>query len=535
MMMSLFYFVFWAMMRGASIMRPSALHRLYTHLWLFFLGWIALVAVTVLEDRMQIASGYMFVFWESQVFLSTFLAVCDLFSLPKKADVARSIEEDDQIRDHLDAVPRADDLISPSPGEAASQNEPGLERRGRDDSEEEDQEFANEETPLFRKSQSGRLDTSFFRRGYRRSLSAIMETPRAGQDGEEMRQHQEPYGKEQFWSGGMVSSTWLLQFLLLGPFLIILAAQIGLLLTSATNQTGSDGSNQLTPYLAVAAITIVLLVPLSPFIHRVSKHLPLLLLVVFAGTLVYNLVAFPFSPAAPYKIFFKQTVDLDTGATAVRLSGIEQYLRDIIADIPSAAGQTIECGPSISRRDLADCVFNAAKVPPRPAYGSGNDSLELAPGVPPTTGYYGKLLSVRITNRTHTAAGRRSTRGSARLHIDAVNTRIVELRLPAEGPAIRSVSVVGAGPWDARFGAFPEEGARLIRLWRRDWDRSWAVDLTWDGDGGLDGDAVALWSDANEAAHAMPAFREVVNYVPPWAAVSKASPGLVEGKKAFKV
>src|SRR5689334_8311043 len=105
MMMSLFYFVFWAMMRGASIMRPSALHRLYTHLWLFFLGWIALVAVTVLEDRMQIASGYMFVFWESQVFLSTFLAVCDLFSLPKKADIARGIEEDDQIRDHLEAVP----------------------------------------------------------------------------------------------------------------------------------------------------------------------------------------------------------------------------------------------------------------------------------------------------------------------------------------------------------------------------------------------------------------------------------------------
>ncbi|KAL8365237.1 hypothetical protein RB595_004169 [Gaeumannomyces hyphopodioides] len=532
MMMSLFYFAFWAMMRGASIMRPSALHRLYTHLWLFFLGWIALVAVTVLEDRMQIASGYMFVFWESQVFLSTFLAVCDLFSLPKKADIARGFEEEDHIRDHLDAVPHADDLISPSPGEAASQREEG---RGQGDSEEEDQEPATEETPLFRKSQSGRLDTSLFRRGYRRSLSAIIETSKAGQDGEQIRQHQEPYGKEQFWSGEMVSSTWLLQFLLLGPFLIILAAQIGLLLTSAMNQTGVDGSNQLTPFLAVATLSIVLLVPLSPFIHRVSKHLPLLLLAVFAGTLVYNLTAFPFSPMAPYKIFFKQTVDLETGATAVRVSGIERYLRSIIADIPSAAGQAIECGPSISRRDLADCVFDAAKVPPRPAYGSGNDSLELAPGAPPTTDYYRRLLSVRITNRSYVTAGKRVGRTSARLHIDAVNTRIVELRLPAEGPAIRSVSVVGAEPWDARFGTFPEEGARLVRLWRRDWDRGWAVDLTWDGDRGLDGDVVALWSDANEAAHSMPAFREVVNYAPPWVAVSKASPGLVEGKKAFRI
>ncbi|KAL8282608.1 hypothetical protein RB597_010032 [Gaeumannomyces tritici] len=534
MMMSLFYIVFWAIMRGASIMRPSALHRLYTHLWLFFLGWVVLVAVTVLEDRRQIASGYMFVFWESQVFLSTLLAVCDLFSLPKKADIARGLEEEDQIRDHLNAVPHADDLISPSPGEAASQREEG---RGHGDSEEDDQEPATEETPLFRKSHGGKLDTSLFRRGYRRSLSAMIDTSKAGQDGEQIRQHDELYGKEQFWSGEMVSSTWLLQFLLLGPFLIILAAQIGLLATSAVSQTGVDGSNQLTPFLVIAILSIVLLTPLSPFIHRVSKHLPLLLLAVFSGTLIYNLTASPFSPMAPYKIFFKQTIDLETGVTAVRISGIEHYLHDIIADIPSAAGQAIECGPSISRRDLADCVYDATKVPPRPAYGSGNDSLELAPNVPPTTDYYKKLLDVRISDRYYAAAaaGKRVGRTSARIHINAVNTRVVELRFPAEGPVIRSVSVVGAEPWDARFGAFPEEGARLVRLWRRDWDRGWAVDLTWDGDRGLDGDAVALWSDANEAADAMPAFREVVMYAPPWVAVSKASPGLVEGKKAFKI
>jgi hypothetical protein len=334
----------------------------------------------------------------------------------------------------------------------------------------------------------------------------------------------------------MVTSTWLLQFLLLGPFLIILAAQIGLLVTSAVYQTGVDGSSLLTPYLVIAVLTAVLIIPLAPFIHRVSRHLPLLLLVVFTGTLIYNLAAFPFSPAAPYKAFFKQTVSLDTGATAVRLSGIESYIRDIIADIPSAAGQEIGCEPSTSRRDLVDCVYDAAKVPPRPAYGSGNDSLELAPGVPPTADYYGKLLTVRVSHPAAGGQAKGKKGASVRLRIDAVNTRIVELRFADKGPAIRSVSVVGAEPWDERFGAYPEEGARLVRLWRRDWDRAWVVDLTWDDASlGLDGHAVALWSDANEAAHSMPAFREVVNYAPPWSSVSKASPGLVEGMKAFKV
>ncbi|KAI6259576.1 hypothetical protein MCOR27_003611 [Pyricularia oryzae] len=533
MMISLFYFGFWLIMRGSSYTRPSALHRLYVHIWLFILGWVALVFATVLEDRMRIASGYIFVFWESQVFLATLVAVCELFSLPRKIDFARGAAEEAEVRDHLEAVPHSDAVIAPSLEEATRPQRAGQSSNSPQEDDEDD--VPDEETPLFRKAGRGnKLDTSFLRRGYRRSVSAIMDSNNEAEDGPKRKQ---PFEGEQAWSGPMVTSTWILQFLLLGPFMVILGGQVGLLLTSAVNQTGVDGSSLLAPYLMIAALSAILLMPLSPFIHRVTKHVPLFLLAVAFATLIYSLVAFPFSPRAPYKTFFRQTVDLDTGDTQVHLAGVEQYLRKIIADVPSALGQEIACDASSSRRDLVDCTYDAAQVPPIPTYGSGKKSFDLPPGVSPGPAYYGKLLTVTVVNTTAKIA----TQGSktARLKIDAVNTRVVELRFSKEGPPIRSFRVVGADSWDDRFGAFPDDGARVLRLWRRDWESSFVVDITWKVDGGntrgLEGRAVALWSDANDAVNTMPAFREVVRYAPAWATVSKAAPGLVEGSKAFKV
>ena len=68
MMLSLFYFSFWVVMRGADSVRPSALHRGYVFIWLYTITWILLIGVTVLQDRFRIASGYPFVFLHSATF-----------------------------------------------------------------------------------------------------------------------------------------------------------------------------------------------------------------------------------------------------------------------------------------------------------------------------------------------------------------------------------------------------------------------------------------------------------------------------------
>jgi hypothetical protein len=56
-----------------------------------------------------------------------------------------------------------------------------------------------------------------------------------------------------------------------------------------------------------------------------------------------------------------------------------------------------------------------------------------------------------------------------------------------------------------------------------------------DGKGGaLHGAVVCMWSDANVAG-TIPALDEALAFVPAWAAVTKLSEGLVEGRKGFSV
>jgi hypothetical protein len=54
------------------------------------------------------------------------------------------------------------------------------------------------------------------------------------------------------------------------------------------------------------------------------------------------------------------------------------------------------------------------------------------------------------------------------------------------------------------------------------------------GNGTMTGKVMCLWSDVNQVG-LIPAFDEAVHYAPEWVAVTKASDGLVEGYKAFKV
>ncbi len=553
MTVSLFYFSFWAIMRGANFARPSAIHRGYVTIWLFVLGWMILVGVTVLEDRLRIGAGYIFVFLETSIFLATFITLCELFALPKKFSWGRQIREDHEARDHfrelplatdgpsqlpsIPPIPRHDSLKPPTARTSTSSASPSAPAPSQQEEGEEgpspDDEEPTERTPLVGGNATGETRTTFATR-YRRSISALVNGARRFHDDDD-----EPYEYEQTWSGRLPSWAWFLQFLLLGPFTIILAGQTGLMLTDAVHQTGVDGSNLLLPYLLVFAFTVLLLLPLTPFIHRITHHIPVFLLVVFIATLVYNLVAFPFSEINRYKAYFIQSIDLDTSENKVCYTGIEEYVRRVIHELPSASGREITCGNGL-RSDLISCCYDGSSVPPKLT----ND---LPDGIPPEKGY-ADLVSINVT---------RNAGNSATFEIKASNTKACFLHFKTP---VSSFQVEGGSAWDDRFGQYPEGGIDKLKLWHRKWEEPWVVTLEWRdsgskaleptndhiesstlGDGelkaresGLDGTVICAWSDANIPG-TIPALDEGLKFSPRWAAISKTSEGLVEGRKSFKV
>ncbi|KAI0007371.1 peptidase family M28 family [Xylariaceae sp. FL0662B] len=505
MMISLFYFVFWTIMAGANFTRPSALHRGYSHFWLFFIGWAILVADTVFEDRFRIGAGYIFVFFHGAVFLATLVTLSELFALPTKASYAQRAHDEHDVRDHLANVPHGDDIISPSRNEI----------NGQDDGDDEAEALspATETTPLVGSHYAENRYTTFATT-YRRSISALMDKAKAPTDG-----RYQPHEFEQEWATRLPSWLWILQFLLLGPFLIILFGQNGLTLVASVSQTGVDGSSLLLPYLLVAFFSIFLLLPITPFIHRVTHHIPLLLLVVFIATLIFNLVVFPFSDDSRYKIYFQQSVNLDTGVSRVNYVGIQEFVEKTVAELPSAMGKELDCTTKNGLRfGLTTCSYDGSDVLP-------NVVKTNPDGVPPQKGFDG-WLTYNISR------GEDETK--ARFEINATNSRSCAIIFQKP---ISSFAVEGGDQPDSRFGEAPEEGLTKIKLYRRDWATPWKVDVQWesvdDEAFGIDGRVVCSWDDANTPG-TIPAYDEGIKYAPTWVALSKLSSGLCEGSKAFK-
>ncbi|KAI0525634.1 hypothetical protein F5B22DRAFT_590842 [Xylaria bambusicola] len=494
MMLSLFYFVFWTIMAGANFARPSALHRGYCIIWLFAISWLIEVANTVFEDRFRIAAGYTFVFLHAATFLAAVITLCELFALPSKMAFAQRVHAahdatdhgEEHMIEHVESIPPADGPGDDIEGERAD-NEPAL--------------VPSETTPLI-----GGTSTTFGA-AYRRASTLL--------DRKFTRDKNGPYVNEQLWSTKLPSWAWIIQFLISGPFLIILFAQNGLLVASSVSQTGSDGGSLLLPYLITASFSILLLLPITPYIHRITHHVPMFLLAVFIATLTYNLVAFPFSVENRYKIYFKQTVNLDTGLSRIHYVGLRDYVEKAVADLPSAMGKELNCNPTNSSRSgLYECTYDGSDVPPNVVRG-------VPPGVPPQRGY-GNWLTYNIT--------RGNGELKARFEIHGTETRSCGISF--ENP-ISTFKVEGGSDPDERFGGLPDKGLESIKLYRRDWSTPWIVDVEWEQGNGIDGHVVCSWDDANTPG-TIPAYDEALQYLPTWVAATKLSTGLCEGSKAFK-
>ncbi|KAI9720894.1 MAG: hypothetical protein M1812_002733 [Candelaria pacifica] len=508
MMLTAWLAVAWFVLSGADFVRPSALHRAYSLLWMYIGGWVVLLAVTVAQDRLKIAGGYFMMFYFAGIFLALLISFLEFFALPTKPDYAAHTTGDDE-----HGVPD-----SPRPGSSASARRlassadeiSGVE----EDQENPEHDEATETTSLLQ----GDRNTTFANYT-RKGRHSHEESPEhhAVEDIPKSR----AYGEEQAWSESLPRWTWLLQFIILAPIVIILVGQVGLLLTSAMYQTGADGSSEFLVYIAIAIFSILILAPLGPFLHRFTYHIPTFFFLIFVGTLIYNMVAFPFSANNRLKVYFIQTVDLETGLNQVSLTGIDGYIKDIVRTLPSASGQLINCTKDDrGKAGLTKCSWKG--LAPHVVQD------HISSGVPPELGY-GDWLHYNISKT--------EGKNEARFQLSGRDTRACKLVFHAP---ISNFSVVGAGT-DERFEKVPKSGSSEIRLWSREWERPWQVDVQWSvGEGkseaeqGIDGNVVCLWSDNNYSG-VIPALDEVRRFAPDWVAVTKLADGLVEGKKSFMV
>ncbi|KAK8058245.1 peptidase family M28 [Apiospora phragmitis] len=455
MMASAWIYCMWFLARATNFIRPTALNRHYALLWLFAVGWILLVIETVYEERYQLALGYPIVWYFLAVSVATLLGFLELFSLPTKSQYAedQSFEADSQ----RPQTTESDAQDRPQ----SSGTQPITTTNGEN---EDDAEEATESTSLLRGSK-----TTFAR--YNRS-DHLNTGSNVGLQ-ERSIGSQSVFGDEQIWSQYLADWVWVFQFLILAPITTIILGQIGLLLMTATNQTLVDGSPALLVYIMVALMSVLVFTPLSPFIHRHSYHIPTVLLLVFIGTLIYNLAAFPFSPTSRMKFFFVQRLNLDTGINQVCLAGVESsFMDDIVGSLPSTAGQDIVKQTSSARSDLTEYSWKG-----------------LAPRVVPTNGTlppektYSQWLSLNVTREK----------------------------------GLNSASI--------------RAGSKELRLWSREWGRPWDVAFSWKfskgknvGEEGMDGRVVCLWNE-QDGRTAIPALKEIRRFAPDWSTVTKMGTG----------
>ncbi|EME50243.1 hypothetical protein DOTSEDRAFT_68948 [Dothistroma septosporum NZE10] len=497
--LSAWFALMWFFLKGAASIRPTALHRMFVLIWLYVLTWILLVFATVGENNLHLASGYFVVIYNASALLALLISYLELFALPT---TRKYVEH---------ALGAQADTNSTRPGSRASRQL--LDQQDEVISEAE----PSERTSLLQNATSRSSQHTFTSFGRRRADRD--EVPEETDD----PFLNKAYLDEQAWSSSLPQWTWALQFLILAPINVIIVGQIALLLTHAINQTPADGNAVLPIYLLIAVFGILLLLPLTPFLHRLSFHIPTFMFFVLAGTLLYNLMAFPFSRDARMKYYFVQQVNLSSGVNNVSLIGLDGYIQDIVQEMPSASDQPLYCGDSSSsdtssptRNGLTSCSWHglAPKVIPKGYTGLSANRTRW-----PT---YSDWIDFNSTHGGNTAS----------IQLQGMNTKICNIKFDH---AVSGLKIEGSSS-DPRQKAVPEGGSREVHLFSRTFDKTFSVNVTWeDGSAkGQTGRVSCMWDDANMPG-IIPAFDELRRNEPVWSAVTKTADGLVEGFKDFRI
>jgi hypothetical protein len=508
MLLTAWFSIAWFLSTMADKVRPTALSRMYTILWIYVISWIALVFATVGENNFKLASGYFVVVYNASVFVALLISYFELLALPKR-------------RKYVEHVANAGSRSSTRPASISSRRLLD-ENEERPRSSEGDHEEANERTGLLRGGER-RAQNTFARFGGRRNQD--VNGPLDESDDPFLAK---AYGDEQAWSGALPQWTWILQFLVLAPINIILVGQIALFITSALHQTPADGNAVLPIYLMMAALAILIMLPLAPFLHRFTFHLPTFFFYIFVGCLIYNLLAFPFSREARLKHYFVQNLNLDTGTNIVQLTGVEGFVQNIVDELPSVAGQALNCSaPDDPRRaGLQTCKWAglAPNVVP--------DSQKAYTWHNHTKNHYQDWVQYNIS--TSESGAEISFRGR-----ETKNCRLI-FDTPVSTVYVGNTTddifhTVGSSKPSRGGDDKKSAGVTELRLFSRSWEKEFRVNVTWADNKakGKTGKVGCMWSDVNKPG-VIPALDEVWRFEPVWSVVSKGGDGLVEGWRDWK-
>ncbi len=386
---------------------------------------------------------------------------------------------------------------------------------------------------------------------------------------------------------------------------VILALHLVILLLAGMAHTLPDGSDPLygevyflllTPtsillflvYVGITFFAVICVLPMSPWSPRVHPVATLTVLLLFVASLVYCLSAFPFSQDTPLKVFFQQTitfgdqegwqvpssglsnstpvngfqhghtgfqqmhlssqdtVDRIPSSPAVRtvLVGVPKYLPDhVVPAFPSTFENPVECVDKHGPSGTVRCSWDTSGIPAADGTRTSNSTKLVDPN---------KRMHWMQADITRTGTT------SARFSIRPTNSR--NCRIYFDSRNLSKFTVLESGKVGAEPRSpyvMPEEGVKELRLFARDWNRVFVVDVEWHGDNSffagddigepdsLQGWIACEWNEyasgrvGSQEEHLpgsiIPAFEEIISYAPKWVSVSKLQHGLLEVSAPFVI
>ncbi|KAK7060893.1 hypothetical protein VNI00_000626 [Paramarasmius palmivorus] len=282
----------------------------------------------------------------------------------------------------------------------------------------------------------------------------------------------------------------------------------------------------------------------------------------------------PFGTESPLKVFFQQTVQIIPPVTGdddpefntiTSLTGSAEFLEPwIIPRIPSAAAGAPNCsfgGVDARKTGLIKCEWPSGEdMVPEPGLSrndidkdeddedGGHWDWNASPNPWFTANFRNQIFNVTSAPHTvHPVQGasiaiRRNNTRNCRVYFDR----------PVASYRVRDSTHGAATSWDTQKGyEVPDAGLNEVRLWSRSWEKTFILDVIWkEQDQGThsktSGRVACEWAEyesgmaglgsTNSTLKAkIPAFEEVLSFLPRWAVVSKLTDGLVEVRQDFEV
>jgi len=273
-------------------------------------------------------------------------------------------------------------------------------------------------------------------------------------------------------------------------------------------------------------LALLIVLPLAPFSMNMHRWLNSIVLLIFVLSTLYTYLAFPFSQETPLKVYFAQSVDLDTSRVVTALSGPRQFLSTVIIPrFPSAYNQALDCTDAPDKLGLQTCKWEVG------------DAFVPSPGG--SERYYGQgPMSKWVTTSI-----KRTGPNSARIKVQGLNTRSCTLQF--SGKRVKGFHLSGDGGKGLQGGSeVPEDGLEQIRLWSRDWEKEFEVDVDFAGseDEKATGRVSCGWAEYESATVCggrtggkIPSLEEVLLFLPEWAVVTKSSAALFDAGWGFEI